>query len=110
MPTYGYRCESCEHEFETFQSIKASALRKCPECGKMKLKRQIGTGGAVLFKGGGFWQTDYRSESYKKGAEKDKKASEPKKPSDSGGKKDAKANAKPAPKDPPKPAKGGGDG
>ena len=74
MPTYGYRCDACGHEFEIFQSIKAKTLRKCPECSKSKLQRLIGTGGAVIFKGGGFWQTDYRSESYKQGAEKDKKA------------------------------------
>ncbi len=96
MPTYGYICDHCEHEFEVFQSIKASALRKCPECGKLKLNRKIGTGGAVLFKGGGFWQTDYRSDSYKKGAEKDKPASDTPK-SDSGGtKSESKADAKPA--------------
>ncbi len=82
MPTYEYQCEACGHEHEVFQSITAGPLRKCPECGKLKLKRMIGTGGGVIFKGSGFWQTDYRSESYKSGAEKEKKASESK-PSDS---------------------------
>lgn len=75
MPTYEYQCKSCEHRFERFQSIKDSALRKCPECGKNTLERLIGTGAAVLFKGSGFYQTDYRSESYRKSAEADKPAS-----------------------------------
>lgn len=100
MPTYDYRCDNCEHVFEEFQSMSASPLRKCPECGKLKLKRLIGTGAAVLFKGDGFWQTDYRSESYKKGAEADK----PKTESKSDTKKDTKitetkkADTKPAKK------------
>ncbi|MDX1565538.1 MAG: zinc ribbon domain-containing protein, partial [Phycisphaeraceae bacterium] len=76
MPTYEYQCQACGHELEAFQSITAGPLRKCPECGKLKLKRMIGTGGGVIFKGSGFWQTDYRSENYKSGAEKEKKATE----------------------------------
>ena len=72
MPTYEYRCDSCEHRFDIFQSIKAGALRKCPECGKLKLRRLISTGGGVIFKGSGFYETDYRSASYKKQAEKEK--------------------------------------
>ena len=77
MPTYDYRCEKCKHELEVFQSITAKPLRKCPECGKAALQRLIGTGVAVLFKGGGFYQTDYRSEGYKKSAEAEKKSAEP---------------------------------
>ena len=77
MPTYDYECDACKHTFELFQSMKDSPKRKCPECGKSKLRRLIGTGGAIIFKGSGFYGTDYRSESYKKGAEADKKASEP---------------------------------
>ena len=72
MPTYEYKCDACDHEFELFQSIKAPAIRKCPECGKLKVKRLIGIGAGVIFKGSGFSQTDYRSESYRKAAEKDK--------------------------------------
>ena len=72
MPTYEYQCTACDHLFELFQSIKARAVRKCPECGKLKVKRLIGIGAGVIFKGSGFYQTDYRSESYRKGAEKDK--------------------------------------
>jgi len=76
MPTYDYQCDACNHEFELFQSISAPVKRKCPECGKQKLRRLFGTGAAVVFKGSGFYQTDYRSESYKKAAEKDKKSME----------------------------------
>jgi putative FmdB family regulatory protein len=71
MPTYDYRCDACGHEFEHYQPITANPMRKCPACGKSKLKRLIGTGAAVIFKGSGFWQTDYRSESYKKDAKAD---------------------------------------
>jgi len=74
MPTYDYVCDACGHELEQFQSMAARSLRKCPQCGKMKLKRLIGTGAGVIFKGSGFYQTDYRSDNYKKGAEAEKKA------------------------------------
>jgi putative FmdB family regulatory protein len=74
MPTYDYLCHGCGHEFEVFQSITARVRRKCPECGELKLKRLIGTGGAVIFKGSGFYQTDYRSDSYRKAAEAEKKS------------------------------------
>lgn len=87
MPTYDYLCDDCGHEFELFQSITAPLKRKCPECGKLKLRRLFGTGGAVVFKGSGFYQTDYRSESYKKGAAADKKSKESK----SSDKKDSKS-------------------
>jgi putative FmdB family regulatory protein len=76
MPTYDYECDACGHEFELFQSINDSVKRKCPECGKSKLRRLFGTGGAIVFKGSGFYETDYRSESYKKGQKAEKKASE----------------------------------
>jgi putative FmdB family regulatory protein len=72
MPTYDYVCEACEHKFELMQSIKADAIKKCPECGKNKLRRLIGPGAAIVFKGSGFYTTDYRSESYKKAAAADK--------------------------------------
>jgi putative FmdB family regulatory protein len=75
MPTYEYVCEACDHQFEEFQSITAEPLKKCPECNKNKLKRLIGTGGALIFKGSGFYLTDYRSESYKKAAKADKERS-----------------------------------
>jgi putative FmdB family regulatory protein len=78
MPTYDYKCDHCGHTFELFQSITEGVKRKCPECGKLKLRRLFGTGAAVVFKGSGFYETDYRSDSYKKGAEAAKKASESK--------------------------------
>lgn len=74
MPTYEYICKSCGHEFEEFQSMTAPTLRKCPECRKSALERKIGLGGGVIFKGGGFYETDYRSDSYKKSADADTKA------------------------------------
>ena len=78
MPTYDYECDACGHSFELFQSISEPVKKKCPACGKPKLRRLFGTGAAVVFKGSGFYQTDYRSESYKKAAEQDKPASEAK--------------------------------
>jgi len=74
MPTYDYQCTACDHQFEEFQAINAPVKRKCPECGELKLKRLIGAGAAVVFKGSGFYQTDYRSESYRKRAAEDKPA------------------------------------
>jgi putative FmdB family regulatory protein len=71
MPTYDYVCDACDHRFELFQSIKADPERKCPECRRLKLRRLIGPGAAILFKGSGFYQTDYRSESYKSRASSD---------------------------------------
>ena len=71
MPTYDYVCESCKHRFEEFQSIKAEALKECPECHRKKLRRLIGPGGGFIFKGTGFYSTDYRSSSYTKGAAAD---------------------------------------
>jgi putative FmdB family regulatory protein len=72
MPTYDYVCEGCDHAFELFQSIKDDAKKKCPECGKQKLRRLIGPGAAIVFKGSGFYKTDYRSDSYKKAAAAEK--------------------------------------
>jgi putative FmdB family regulatory protein len=76
MPTYEYRCHACDNKWEEFQSIKAEPTKKCPKCKKAKAERIISAGGGILFKGTGFYQTDYRSESYKKGADAAKKASE----------------------------------
>ena len=78
MPTYEYECDACGHRFDQFQSITAKTLRKCPECGRLKLRRLIGTGGAVIFKGGGFYETDYRSEGYRKAEEADRTSTEAK--------------------------------
>jgi putative FmdB family regulatory protein len=87
MPTYEYECNSCQHRFELFQSITASPKRKCPACGRRTLRRLIGPGAAIVFKGSGFYQTDYRSESYRKAASAEKKAG-------ANGKSDGKADGK----------------
>lgn len=71
MPTYEYECQGCGHQFEVFQSMTAKSLKKCPECSKMKLQRLIGGGAGLIFKGSGFYSTDYRSDSYKAGAKAD---------------------------------------
>jgi putative FmdB family regulatory protein len=81
MPTYDYICDACGHELEEFQSMSAKPLRKCPGCGKLKLKRLIGTGAGIIFKGSGFYETDYRSDGYKKDAKAEKDAAKPKKES-----------------------------
>src|SRR3954464_1473999 len=76
MPTYDYICDDCGHEFEAFESIKADPQTECPTCHKPKLRRKIGGGAAVLFKGSGFYQTDYRSDSYKQAAKKEQGSTE----------------------------------
>lgn len=68
MPTYDYVCVKCRHEFEHFQGIKDEPLKRCPKCAKTGVKRQIGGGAGLLFKGSGFYITDYRSEGYKASA------------------------------------------
>lgn len=85
MPTYNYECEACDHAFEEFQSMSAAVLRKCPSCAKPKLKRLIGRGAGIIFKGGGFYETDYRSDAYRK----DQKSAEDK------SKPESKSKAKP---------------
>ncbi len=78
MPTYDYRCDACGHEFEKVQSMTEKLIRKCPECGKLSLKRLFGTGGGIIFKGSGFYETDYKRKP------EPKKASEGPAPSGSG--------------------------
>lgn len=84
MPTYHYVCEKCGHEFEFFQSMKDPALKVCPKekCfrpkwGKGRVKRQLSAGAGLIFKGSGFYITDYRSESYKSAAKKESEAAAP---------------------------------
>ncbi len=72
MPTYDYRCAACDHTYELFQSMSDRPARKCPKCGKLKAVRLIGAGSTVIFKGSGFYQTDYRSEEYKSRLKKEK--------------------------------------
>lgn len=105
MPTYDYECGSCGHKYELFQSITAKPEKKCPACGKSKARRLIGTGGTIIFKGPGFYATDYRSESYKKAAKAEADAA-------GGGKKDkseTKSDTKPEAKTPTKSGDSAGD-
>ena len=82
MPTYEYECDKCGHKFETFQSIKANPLKKCPKC-KGNLRRLIGVGAGIIFKGSGFYATDYRGEDYKKKEKEEKGEKEETKSKDS---------------------------
>ena len=102
MPTYDYKCKKCEHIWEEFASIKAPPTKKCPACKKNAAERQISAGAAILFKGSGFYLTDYRSDSYKKSAAADASASAPPK-TDSGTKSDSASST---PKSESKPSSG----
>lgn len=120
MPTYEYECTACGYEFEKFHSIKAAPIKKCPKCGKHKVKRLIGLGAGLIFKGSGFYITDYRSDdSYSKSAKADAAptstteakpaaegtgAKESKAETKSEGKSEAKAESKAEPKVEAKPA------
>src|SRR3954462_14256215 len=95
MPTYDYSCDACKHEFEVFEPITAEPQKKCPKCKKNKLRRLFGAGGGLIFKGSGFYQTDYRSDSYKKAAESEKPKSDDSSKSTDG--KSTKAETKAAP-------------
>lgn len=104
MPTYDYVCSACGSKLELYQPISEAPKRKCPKCKKQKLVRQIGAGAGILFRGSGFYQTDYRSDSYKESAKADK-PSDAKPAADAAGKSDgaaktdsSSADAKPAPK------------
>ena len=102
MPTYEYECTKCTHLFEAFQSMSDAHLKKCPQCGG-KVKRLIGTGAGILFKGKGFYQTDYRSSAYVSSAKAEGSAakaapSTPASSSDSSSKSAASAPVTPAAK------------
>ena len=94
MPTYEYRCAQCGHQLEEFQYINDAPLTKCPACKKNKLQRLISGGAAIVFKGTGFYQTDYRSESYQKAAKSDAASATPAAESKSD-KKESKKESKP---------------
>ena len=113
MPTYEYQCDACGNKFEKFQSITSAPIKKCPKCGKNKVRRLISTGAGLIFKGSGFYITDYRSDSYKEKAksesgEKSDTAKSDTAKSDSSksdaGKSDAPKAETPAPKSTPAPA------
>lgn len=99
MPTYDYECSACDHRFDELQSFSDPPLAKCPACKKNKLRRLFGGGGAIIFKGGGFYETDYR----RAGEKADAGDAAP-----SGGKAEGKSEAgaesTPAADSPPKPA------
>lgn len=91
VPNYDYECQTCGHRFEVFQSMNDSKLTDCPLDDCMgQVKRLLGTGGGIIFKGSGFYETDYRSSSYKEGAKADK--------SSGASKSDSKSESKPAKK------------
>jgi putative FmdB family regulatory protein len=108
MPTYEYKCDACGHAFERFQSIMAAPIKRCPECGKAKVRRLISTGAGLIFKGSGFYITDYRDKSYtdKAKSESGGGSSETKSETKSDAKSETKAESKPAdkPKSETKPA------
>jgi len=92
MPTYDYECTTCGHHFEEYQSITAKPVEKCPKCGR-KVKRLIGCGAGIIFKGSGFYQTDYRSKEYKEKS----KADSPSAPATTPDKDKSKADSPSAP-------------
>jgi putative FmdB family regulatory protein len=96
MPTYEYECSACGHGFEKFQLITDKPVRRCPKCRRLKVRRLIGTGAGVIFKGSGFYQTDYRSAAYQAAAKKDTDTPAPAQ-SDSGSK--SGSGTKPAKKE-----------
>lgn len=98
MPTYEYICNACGHEFEKFQSITAAPIKDCPTCKKKKVERKISVGAGFIFKGSGFYETDYRGDAYKKAAEADKAPSADAKPTEAKADAAKPAETKPAEK------------
>ena len=93
MPTYDYKCEACGHTFAAFHAMTAEPLKECPECGRNKLRRLIGSGAGIIFKGSGFYETDYkrpRVSKSKNGGDSGK--SDSKKKPDSGSKSDSSSD------------------
>ena len=97
MPTYEYECQRCGHKFEQFQSMNDPPRQRCPAC-RGKVKRLMSGGAGIIFRGSGFYQTDYRSEGYRK-AESSEKNAAPAKPSDAGGPASSTAGASEAKKE-----------
>jgi putative FmdB family regulatory protein len=108
MPTYEYKCQACGHAFERFQPITSDPVKKCPKCGKNKVQRLISTGAGLIFKGSGFYITDYRDKAYTDRAKSESTPAGEAKPAaadaKSAPKSDGKPEAKPAAKAEPKPA------
>jgi len=97
MPTYEYKCSACGHQFEKFQSMSAAPVRRCPKCHKNQVRRLIGTGAGLIFRGSGFYITDYRDASYAEKAKADSSEGKPAEKSDAkpDTKSDAKSDTKP---------------
>ncbi len=96
MPTYDYKCDACDYAFEKVQPITSESLKKCPKCGKSKLRRLIGPGGGFIFKGSGFYITDYRDSAYKEKAKAESGETKTEKADTSKPATETKADAKPA--------------
>lgn len=107
MPTYDYECLKCGHTFEKFQSMTEERLKTCPEC-KGRVNRLFGTGAGIIFKGAGFYETDYRSSSYQKGAQKASTSSASGKVSEKGTSSDKKSDTSSAKSDSKAPKAGKG--
>src|SRR4051812_35135954 len=95
MPTYEYKCDACGHRFEKFQSMSSDPIRKCPKCGKLKVKRLIGSGAGLIFKGSGFYITDYRDAGYKEKAKSESGGGDGKAETKSDSKPETKSESKP---------------
>lgn len=98
MPTYEYECTKCAHVFERFQSMRDAPVKRCPLC-RCKVRKMIGAGAGIIFKGSGFYETDYRSEHYHKAAASEKQSADaaPKADADNKKKTDTTKNEKPKP-------------
>ena len=102
MPTYEYKCDACGHAFEKFQTMTAAPVRKCPQCGKSKVRKLISAGGGMIFKGSGFYITDYRSEGYQSAAKADQAPAAAASSEKTDAKAETKSETKPESKDDPK--------
>jgi putative FmdB family regulatory protein len=101
MPTYEYKCDACGNEFEKFQSITSDPIKKCPKCGKNKARRLISAGAGLIFKGSGFYITDYRDQGYSSDKAKADSAASAEKPTES---RPAESKSSETSSDTPKPA------
>lgn len=97
MPTYDYHCDACGHDFELFQPMNSKPQKTCPECKARKARRLIGTGGGILFKGSGFYETDYRSANYQKRAKEETSSSSSASDKGSDKKSESKSDTKASP-------------